>query len=113
MDIHGGGFDLRFPHHDNELAQSEVNKLAFGFCSEKAACFALTASYTIHQLIFKTLCVYCISITFCPQDFILRLSYFMVCMYVNSVGSLGFFCFCCRHTLKMITGFGIFCTLAT
>lgn len=24
MDIHGGGFDLRFPHHDNELAQSEV-----------------------------------------------------------------------------------------
>lgn len=27
MDIHGGGFDLRFPHHDNELAQSEVRKL--------------------------------------------------------------------------------------
>lgn len=26
MDIHGGGFDLRFPHHDNELAQSEVSK---------------------------------------------------------------------------------------
>ena len=25
MDIHGGGFDLRFPHHDNELAQSEVS----------------------------------------------------------------------------------------
>lgn len=24
MDLHGGGFDLRFPHHDNELAQSEV-----------------------------------------------------------------------------------------
>ena len=23
MDIHGGGQDLRFPHHDNELAQSE------------------------------------------------------------------------------------------
>ncbi|KAG7219513.1 hypothetical protein INR49_019037 [Caranx melampygus] len=28
MDIHGGGFDLRFPHHDNELAQSEL-RLAF------------------------------------------------------------------------------------
>lgn len=27
MDIHGGGFDLRFPHHDNELAQSEVGGL--------------------------------------------------------------------------------------
>uniref|UniRef100_A0A8C9UYH8 Cysteine--tRNA ligase, cytoplasmic n=1 Tax=Scleropages formosus TaxID=113540 RepID=A0A8C9UYH8_SCLFO len=25
MDIHGGGFDLRFPHHDNELAQSEAH----------------------------------------------------------------------------------------
>ncbi|XP_069480252.1 cysteine--tRNA ligase, cytoplasmic isoform X2 [Ambystoma mexicanum] len=24
MDIHGGGYDLRFPHHDNELAQSEA-----------------------------------------------------------------------------------------
>ena len=28
MDIHGGGFDLRFPHHDNELAQSEVGAAA-------------------------------------------------------------------------------------
>lgn len=27
MDLHGGGFDLRFPHHDNELAQSEVGVL--------------------------------------------------------------------------------------
>ncbi|XP_049637157.1 cysteine--tRNA ligase, cytoplasmic isoform X2 [Suncus etruscus] len=25
MDVHGGGFDLRFPHHDNELAQSEAH----------------------------------------------------------------------------------------
>ena len=24
IDIHTGGFDLKFPHHDNELAQSEV-----------------------------------------------------------------------------------------
>ena len=24
MDIHGGGADLKFPHHDNELAQSEA-----------------------------------------------------------------------------------------
>jgi cysteinyl-tRNA synthetase len=24
MDIHSGGIDLSFPHHDNELAQSEV-----------------------------------------------------------------------------------------
>jgi len=25
MDIHGGGLDLKFPHHDNELAQSEAH----------------------------------------------------------------------------------------
>lgn len=24
MDIHGGGWDLKFPHHDNEMAQSEA-----------------------------------------------------------------------------------------
>jgi len=24
LDIHTGGFDLKFPHHDNELAQAEV-----------------------------------------------------------------------------------------
>lgn len=24
MDVHSGGIDLAFPHHDNELAQSEV-----------------------------------------------------------------------------------------
>jgi cysteinyl-tRNA synthetase len=27
MDIHSGGVDLMFPHHDNELAQSEVSIL--------------------------------------------------------------------------------------
>lgn len=25
LDIHSGGIDLRFPHHDNELAQSEAH----------------------------------------------------------------------------------------
>ena len=25
MDIHTGGVDLRFPHHDNELAQAEAH----------------------------------------------------------------------------------------
>lgn len=24
LDIHTGGIDLRFPHHDNEIAQAEV-----------------------------------------------------------------------------------------
>ena len=27
IDIHTGGVDLKFPHHDNELAQSEVTFL--------------------------------------------------------------------------------------
>jgi cysteinyl-tRNA synthetase len=25
IDIHSGGMDLRFPHHDNEIAQSEAH----------------------------------------------------------------------------------------
>lgn len=25
VDIHSGGVDLKFPHHDNELAQSEAH----------------------------------------------------------------------------------------
>lgn len=25
LDIHSGGIDLAFPHHDNEIAQSEVS----------------------------------------------------------------------------------------
>jgi len=35
MDIHSGGIDLAFPHHDNEVAQSEVSIV--GFIDE--ACF--------------------------------------------------------------------------
>jgi len=27
IDIHTGGVDLKFPHHDNELAQSEVKQM--------------------------------------------------------------------------------------
>ena len=29
MDIHSGGIDLAFPHHDNEMAQSEVSNLLY------------------------------------------------------------------------------------
>ena len=29
IDIHTGGVDLKFPHHDNELAQSEVMSFSF------------------------------------------------------------------------------------
>ena len=36
FDIHGGGLDLRFPHHENELAQSTANGDAF-------------ASYWVHN----------------------------------------------------------------
>jgi cysteinyl-tRNA synthetase len=27
LDIHSGGIDLAFPHHDNEIAQSEVGRV--------------------------------------------------------------------------------------
>lgn len=30
MDIHSGGIDLAFPHHDNEMAQSEVSSVLEG-----------------------------------------------------------------------------------
>ena len=33
LDIHTGGVDLKFPHHDNELAQAEVSSGAFSWCS--------------------------------------------------------------------------------
>lgn len=32
LDIHTGGVDLKFPHHDNEIAQSEVLYLIY-YCS--------------------------------------------------------------------------------
>jgi cysteinyl-tRNA synthetase len=32
LDIHTGGEDLRFPHHDNELAQAEAHYHAQGCC---------------------------------------------------------------------------------
>ena len=34
IDIHTGGFDLKFPHHDNELAQSEVRFLSASYVFE-------------------------------------------------------------------------------
>jgi cysteinyl-tRNA synthetase len=30
IDIHGGGRDLVFPHHENELAQSQVRLRGMG-----------------------------------------------------------------------------------
>lgn len=36
IDIHGGGFDLKFPHHENEIAQSE------------ACCNSILADYWMH-----------------------------------------------------------------
>jgi len=46
IDIHGGGIDLRFPHHDNELAQSE----AFCGCKQSVNYFAHTGHLNIAGL---------------------------------------------------------------
>ena len=32
FDIHGGGIDLIFPHHENEIAQSRCANDTKGFC---------------------------------------------------------------------------------
>ena len=37
MDIHTGGVDLKFPHHDNEIAQAEVVISAY-FCYSDDNC---------------------------------------------------------------------------
>lgn len=34
LDIHTGGIDLKFPHHDNEIAQAEVMYIVLNFCVE-------------------------------------------------------------------------------
>ena len=49
MDIHSGGIDLAFPHHDNEIAQSEVSKLYAQECS--AMIFARRTTIAILGLI--------------------------------------------------------------
>lgn len=46
MDIHSGGEDLTFPHHDNELAQSE----AFHSCHEWVRYFLHTGHLHIHGM---------------------------------------------------------------
>lgn len=49
LDIHTGGVDLKFPHHDNELAQSEV-------CfSIKIVCDPLENSLLNHRPLFTVL----------------------------------------------------------
>ncbi|KAK4215716.1 tRNA synthetases class I (C) catalytic domain-containing protein [Rhypophila decipiens] len=42
IDIHSGGVDLRFPHHDNELAQSEA-------CWSTPGCHVQWTNYFIHM----------------------------------------------------------------
>ena len=46
IDIHGGGIDLRFPHHDNELAQGE----AFCLCNQTVNYFQHTGHLHIRGL---------------------------------------------------------------
>lgn len=49
MDIHGGGFDLRFPHHDNELAQAEVRNQSLSLSLNKILCSCLSSSIFTSQ----------------------------------------------------------------
>lgn len=50
MDIHGGGFDLRFPHHDNELAQSEVQIYKYNSLITFNECFKSPFSDRLHLM---------------------------------------------------------------
>ena len=44
LDVHGGGIDLRFPHHNNEVAQSEAHHN----CNQWARVFIHTGHLHIH-----------------------------------------------------------------
>lgn len=43
VDIHTGGEDLRFPHHDNELAQAEA------YFHAECGCDAQWVNYFMHS----------------------------------------------------------------
>ena len=49
LDIHSGGEDLRFPHHDNELAQAEAHFHACG-CHQWVNYFLHTGHLSIEGL---------------------------------------------------------------
>jgi len=49
LDIHSGGEDLRFPHHDNELAQAEAHYHACG-CQQWVNYFLHTGHLSIEGL---------------------------------------------------------------
>ncbi len=50
MDIHSGGSDLRFPHHDNEIAQAEAH-----FCNKQWVNYFLHSGEEVHQLYLSVL----------------------------------------------------------
>jgi len=49
LDIHTGGVDLKFPHHDNELAQAEVC-LLLTMCLSFFAFWIMKLPHTIPPL---------------------------------------------------------------
>ena len=55
MDIHTGGVDLKFPHHDNELAQSEVRLFSCRrqapLCSSSCSCSGAVLTLLIVPLV--------------------------------------------------------------
>ena len=54
IDIHTGGCDLKFPHHDNELAQSEVRFLT-AILRSRLRTFLTFYNFSISKL-FKNFC---------------------------------------------------------
>lgn len=46
MDIHSGGVDLAFPHHDNEMAQSEVSSV-YPKCVDPLRCFTSCGQHMV------------------------------------------------------------------
>jgi cysteinyl-tRNA synthetase len=81
MDIHSGGSDLAFPHHDNELAQSE----AYHECPGWVNYFLHTGHLHIEGLkMSKSLKNFITIDVRCPSYYVRHVSHYMLIIYRKS-----------------------------
>ena len=76
MDIHTGGVDLKFPHHDNELAQSEAH-----YCNKQ------WVNYFIHSGHLKvyTICLFTLGVyLYLYSHAIIKITWAIYCNLINS-----------------------------
>ena len=55
LDIHAGGADLKFPHHDNELAQAEVTMALLNYLAVKDKALLIVNSFCNGSILENTM----------------------------------------------------------